>query len=41
MQAFIETDLLKAGQLGDSMVIELDYVLPGHDQHILSVVELG
>lgn len=41
VQAFIETDLLKAGQLGDSMVIELDYVFPGHDQHILSVVELG
>ena len=41
VQAFVETDLLKAGQLGDSMVIELDYVFPGHDQHVLSVVELG
>ena len=41
VQAFVETDLLKAGQLGDSMVIELDYVFPGYDQHVLSVVELG
>jgi len=41
VQAFVETDLLKAGQLGDAMVIELDYVFPGYDQHILSVVELG
>lgn len=41
VQAFVETDLLKAGQLGDAMVIELDYLFPGHEQHILSVVELG
>ncbi len=40
VQAFVETDLLKAGQLGDSMVIELDYVFPGYDQHVLSVVEM-
>lgn len=40
VQAFIETDILKAGQLGDSMVVELDYVFPGKDQHVLSVVEL-
>jgi hypothetical protein len=40
VQAFIETDLLKAGQLGDSMVVELDFVFPDHAQHILSVVEL-
>lgn len=40
VQAFIETDLLKAGQLGDSMVVELDFVFPDQSQHILSVVEL-
>lgn len=40
VQAFIETDILKAGQLGDSMVVELDYIFPGHEQHVLSVVEL-
>ncbi|OCC25126.1 hypothetical protein MB02_00035 [Croceicoccus estronivorus] len=40
VQAFVETDLLKAGQLGDAMVIELDYVFPGYDQHVLSVVEM-
>lgn len=40
VQAFIETDILKAGQLGDSMVVELDYVFPDKDQHILSVVEI-
>jgi hypothetical protein len=40
IQLFIETDLLKAGLLGDAMVLEFDYVFPGHDSHILSVVEL-
>lgn len=41
VQAFIETDILKSGQLGDSMVIELDYVFPDKEQHVLSVVELA
>ena len=40
VQAFIETDILKAGQLGDSMVVELDFVFPASEQHILSVVEI-
>ena len=40
VQAFIETDLLKAGQLGDSMLVELDFVFPDQAEHILSVVEL-
>ena len=40
VQAFIETDILRAGQLGDSMVIELDYVFPGYENHVLSVVEM-
>lgn len=40
VQVFVETDLLKAGQLGDGMVLEFDYVFPGSDEHILSVVEM-
>jgi hypothetical protein len=40
VQAFIETDILRSGQLGDSMVIELDYVFPDRTQHVLSVVEM-
>lgn len=41
VQAFVETDLLVGGPLGDGFVFELDYVFPGHEFHILSVVELG
>lgn len=40
VQVFVETDLLKAGQLGDAMVLEFDYVFPDRASHILSVVEL-
>ncbi len=40
VQVFVETDLLSSGPLGDSLVLELDYVFPGKDSHILSVVEL-
>lgn len=40
VQAFVETDLLTSGTLGESMVLEFDYVFPNHDRHILSVVEL-
>lgn len=40
VQVFVETDILASGPLGESMVLELDYVFPGHDNHILSVVEL-
>lgn len=29
-QAFIETDLLAGGPLGENLVIELDYAFPGH-----------
>ena len=29
-QAFVETDLLAGGPLGDNLVIELDYAFPGH-----------
>jgi len=40
VQVFVETDIVKSGQLGDRMHFEFDYVFPGHDSHILSVVEL-
>jgi hypothetical protein len=40
VQVFIETDIFKGGQLGDAMMLEFDYVFPGNDSHILSVVEL-
>jgi hypothetical protein len=39
VQAFIETDILSSGPLGDDLVIELDYIFPGYEQHILSNVE--
>jgi hypothetical protein len=40
VQAFIETDILSSGTLGENMVIELDYVFPGYEQHVLSIVEM-
>lgn len=40
VQAFVETDLLVAGALGEGMVLELDYVFPGRDRHLFSTVEL-
>ena len=40
VQAFVETDLLSSGPLGQSLVIELDYVFPDRDTHILSVTEV-
>ena len=39
VQAFLETDLLASGVLGDSMVLEFDHVFPGYDEHIFSSVE--
>lgn len=39
VQAFVETDILSSGTLGESMVLEFDYVFPGAEKHILSVVE--
>ena len=41
VQAFFETDILSSGPTGESMVLELDYVFPGYDTHVFSVVELG
>lgn len=40
VQVFVETDIVRAGQLGDRMYFEFDYVFPGYDSHVLSVVEL-
>lgn len=40
VQVFVETDLVRAGQLGEVMYFEFDYVFPGHASHVLSVVEL-
>jgi hypothetical protein len=39
VQAFVETDILSSGTLGDSMILEFDYVFPEAKNHILSVVE--
>ncbi len=40
VQVFVETDLIRAGQLGEAMHFEFDYVFPDRVSHILSVVEL-
>ncbi|MFN3458176.1 MAG: hypothetical protein ACK4Z8_11435, partial [Novosphingobium sp.] len=40
VQVFVETDLMCAGQLGENMYLEFDYVFPDKQSHILSVVEL-
>ncbi|MFN3552233.1 MAG: hypothetical protein ACK4UL_03920 [Novosphingobium meiothermophilum] len=40
VQVFVETDLIRAGQLGENMYLEFDYVFPDKDSHILSVVEI-
>lgn len=40
VQAFIDTDLIVSGPLAEGIVLELDYVFPGHENHILSVTEI-
>ncbi|TCM14651.1 hypothetical protein EDF56_11257 [Novosphingobium sp. PhB165] len=40
VQVFVETDLIRAGQLGEAMHFEFDYVFPDQASHILSIVEL-
>ena len=40
VQVFVETDLVRAGQLGENMYFEFDFVFPDRTSHILSVVEL-
>lgn len=39
VQAFLETDILSSGVLGETMMLEFDYVFPGYERHVLSVVE--
>lgn len=40
VQAFVETDILTSGPLGDGVVIELDYVFPGYPDNLFTTVEL-
>ena len=40
VQVFVSTDVVKAGQLGDRMYFEFDYVFPDKAEHILSIVNL-
>lgn len=37
VQAFCETDLLVDGPLGGGLVLEFDFIFPGHDDHIMAV----
>lgn len=39
VQVFVTTDIVTAGQLGDRMYFELDYVFPDRKNLILSIVE--
>jgi len=39
-QAFIVTDLISTGLLGENIGIELDYVFPGYPEHLLNKVEV-
>lgn len=39
VQAFLETDILSSGILGETMMLEFDYVFPGYANHVLSIVE--
>ena len=41
VQAFVETDILSSGPIGESMFLEFDYVFPHSTSHVLSVVEYG
>ncbi|MDD3798148.1 MAG: hypothetical protein PHE36_03110 [Novosphingobium sp.] len=40
VQAFVRTDLLCSGPLGDDVVIEFDYVFPGYPDNILTKTEM-
>lgn len=40
VQAFVRTDLLCTGPLGEECVIEFDYVFPGYPENILTKTEL-
>jgi hypothetical protein len=40
VQAFVRTDLLIGGPLGDGVVLEFDYVFPGRPENMLTRTEL-
>jgi hypothetical protein len=40
VQAFVRTDLLIGGPLGDGVVLEFDYVFPGRSENMLTKTEL-
>ncbi|WP_067733047.1 hypothetical protein [Novosphingobium naphthalenivorans] len=40
VQAFIRTDLLCSGPLGDDLVLEFDYVFPGYPDNMLTKTEM-
>lgn len=40
VQAFIVTNLVVSGPLAEAMSFELDYIFPGHENHILAVSEM-
>ncbi|KQV54708.1 MULTISPECIES: hypothetical protein [unclassified Caulobacter] len=40
IQAFVESDLFTAGPLGGPLVLEMDYVFPGHPDHLFAKVVL-
>lgn len=40
VQAFVRTDLLCSGPLGDDVVIEFDYVFPGYPENMLTKTEM-
>lgn len=40
VQAFVRTDLLCSGPLGDDAVIEFDYVFPGYPENMLTKTEM-
>ena len=39
VQAFIRTDLLCSGPLGEDCVIEFDFVFPGYSENMLTKTE--
>lgn len=39
VQAFLETNILSSGPIGESAFLEFDYVFPDRKNHVLSIVE--
>lgn len=40
VQAFVRTDLITGGPLGDGVVLEFDYVFPGYPENMLTKTEM-